>query len=95
LSELALFKNPAFKEEEEWRLFWLTDTPPVKFRLASDRRTLIPYIEAEFSKNAVCKIVQGPLARPEVGEISLRDFLKAADYGHVEVIASRIPLRAL
>jgi hypothetical protein len=99
LSELALFafrfKNPAFREEEEWRLFWFHDKQNVKFRLASDRKTLIPYIEAEFGPDAVCKIVQGPLARPEMGERSLKAFLKAADYGHVEVTASEIPLRAL
>jgi Protein of unknown function (DUF2971) len=80
LSELALFafrfKNPAFREEEEWRLFWLSNNPPAQFRLASDSQILVPYIEAEFGPEAVCKIVQGPLARPEVGEISLKEFLK-------------------
>jgi hypothetical protein len=98
LSELALsafrFKNPAFGEEEEWHLFWLNDKPRVQFRLASDSQTLVPYIEAEFSPDAVCKILQGPLARPEVGESSLKEFLRE-NYGHVEVTASEIPLRAL
>jgi Protein of unknown function (DUF2971) len=88
------FKNPAFREEEEWRLFWL-ELPDVQFRLASDSRTLVPYIEAEFSEDAVCKIVQGPLARPEVGESSLKEFLRAESYEHVEVTASKIPLRSL
>jgi hypothetical protein len=96
--ELALFafrfKNPAFREEEEWRLFWLNDKPEVRFRLASDGKILVPYIEAAFSHEAVCKIVQGPLARPEVGESSLKEFLRE-NYGHVEVTASGIPLRAL
>jgi hypothetical protein len=88
------FKNPAFREEEEWRLFWL-ELPDVQFRLASDSQTLVPYIEAEFSPDAVCRIVQGPLTRPEVGESSLKEFLTARSYGHVEVTASGIPLRAL
>jgi hypothetical protein len=44
---------------------------------------------------AVCKIVQGPLARPEVGESSLKEFLEAKNYGHVEATGSGIPLRAL
>jgi hypothetical protein len=97
-SEFALiafkFKNPAFREEEEWRLFWTNDAP-VQFRIGSDGKILIPYIETEFSRDAVCKIVQGPFARPEVGESSLKEFLLAQNYDHVEVTASGIPLRAL
>jgi hypothetical protein len=81
------FKNPAFQEEEEWRLFLQDKTPRVEFRLASDGKILVPYIEAEFSHDAVCKIVQGPLARPELGESSLKEFLREK-YGHVEVTAS-------
>jgi Protein of unknown function (DUF2971) len=89
------FKTPAFQEEGEWRLFLQNKTPNVRFRLAADGKVLIPYIEAEFSHDAVCKIVQGPLARPDVGESSLKEFLRAEGYEHVEVAASRIPLRAL
>jgi hypothetical protein len=98
-AELALFafkfKNPAFSEEEEWRLLWTNDTPSVQFRLSSDGKILIPYIEAGFSHESVYEIVQGPLGRPEVGESSLREFLDAKNYSHVEVTASEIPLRSL
>lgn len=86
------FKDRAFAEEQEWRLLWL---PAAEIQFRPMERTLIPYIEAEFCKSVVTKVVQGPLFNPAVGESSLRRFLDGEGYRHVSIQRSHIPLRTL
>ena len=88
LDEIVTFKNPAFEEEQEWRLVVRPrllapvrepDTPhetPVKFR--SSRGILVPYIELrppKTEKLPINSIRYGPSLNPLRAESSLCSFL--------------------
>ncbi len=90
-----LFKNPAFFEEQEWRLLFMgVPDATVKFRVG--RQGLIPYAEIPFDRRIVTKVVQGPLLDPAIGEGALERFLDSEGYSHaLPIERSRIPLRAL
>jgi hypothetical protein len=85
-------KHEAFSDEREWRLLWM---PGKAIHYRPVARKLIPYIECEFCKAVITKVVQGPLFNPVSGEDSLRMFLEAKGYRHAGISRSSISLRAL
>jgi hypothetical protein len=93
------FKNPVFREENEWRIVqprFVSDPTDVCFR--EMRGTIIPYIKIPLLKPDYSeqlpleKIIQGPLADPKLGLESLGKLLKTYKY-RVEIEASKIPIR--
>ena len=58
LQSLMRFKNPAFREEREWRLICLSAPQLVRFRVVGTR--LVPYFELRFSLDAIRTIRLGP-----------------------------------
>jgi hypothetical protein len=89
-------KHPAFKEEQEWRLFKMTDIEEaVKFR--AGKSMLIPYGEFVFrddnDNTPIVEIVVGPNPHMALSKASVERLLVASDLGHVTVLESSVPFR--
>jgi hypothetical protein len=101
---LSCFKDPAFQEEQEWRLLAIIDAHDdvglVKCRAKNG--LIIPYIELDVTDSAgvhhgripVDEVVCGPATHPELAERSVRLFLERAGYSwtHTRVRRSKVPL---
>ena len=97
------FKNPAFREEKEWRVFSICH-PETSLGLIQHRKaknTLIPYIDLKFpspipndnTKLPIIEIIQGPLSNPDLGLKSLDMLLKKQGYPNVHIRKSNVPVR--
>lgn len=98
------FKNPAFSEEQEWRLVFPLarhlHLSGVKFRKSSDR--IIPYIEFSRKNSSgtaepslpIVSLTIGPNNSPALNEKSLHLILEKYGYEHVEVRLSKTQLRS-
>jgi hypothetical protein len=95
LTECAAFKNPGFKEENEWRLIRLgKGNSPRKFR--TGRFGIAPYIELNppnDQKLPIKKVMQGPTTDRSSAKRSVEMLLEDYGYAGVEVEVSTIPLR--
>ena len=95
ITYMPQMKNPAFKEESEWRLLKIRrpdETP--KFRPA--RGIIVPYLELSNIPPDVFKSVTlGPAVEPEFRLRPTKLFLQSHDMTHVEVRQSQIPLRVV
>jgi Protein of unknown function (DUF2971) len=97
---VGLTKDPAFREEKEWRL--VTEMHPsisvtrVKFR--SGRAMLIPYVPVEIARSPaelpIVEIVIGPTLYPDLAKLAIEEFLISRDLRHVRVRNSAAPYRA-
>jgi hypothetical protein len=93
------FKHPKFKEEREWRLFYVPSYGLVEskgeFRLG--HMMAIPYIEIplpkEGNKLIINKVVVGPTTEPKLSKTSLKMLLKQKRVEFEEVRYSTIPYR--
>lgn len=97
---MALIKNPAFKEEREFRLTAyipaaLHDKPC--FFSAPSRIGLIPRVKLKFDPRCVTGVVIGPGEFKKVRGESVEDFIDAhrRDYPFAEVLYSNVPYRAI
>jgi hypothetical protein len=87
-------KNPAFREESEWRLLKISPNETPKFRPA--RGIIVPYLELSNIPPDVFKSVTlGPAIEPKFGLRPTKIFLESHGMRHVEVRQSQIPLRAV
>jgi hypothetical protein len=85
-------KNPAFREESEWRLLRIDETP--KFRPA--RGIIVPYLElSKIPPDVFKSVTLGPAVEPEFGLRPTKLFLESHGMTHVEVRQSQIPLRVV
>ncbi len=104
ISTLAVqFKDPAFHEENEWRIVYIQPSidiiDDIKFRYSN--RLIIPYIELDLSapvgssnsRLPITKIFQGPQSHPEIGKYSLSLLLKQLKFDDIVVCQSSVPLR--
>jgi hypothetical protein len=95
------FKDPCFKEEQEWRFIHLRekdDQEIVKYRTAQG--LIIPYIEFPIHSadpDEFCfeidSITCGPHVRGDLAERSVRMLLKKHGFDNVAVRSSTIPIR--
>jgi hypothetical protein len=105
LDEIVMFKNPAFKEEKEWRLIVRprlfdppqnqessSDGPIFKFR--ASRGFLIPYLELhpEITHLPLKSVRFGPSLDAARAENSVRMLLGTRGYDGVKVTGSEIPV---
>jgi hypothetical protein len=97
---MPLIKNPAFKEEREFRILAYI---PIELRgepcfFASPSRIgLIPRVKLRFDPHCVRGIVVGPGEYMELRSESIEDFINAHRdlYPFAEVVKSNIPYRAI
>lgn len=95
---LLCFKDPAFKEEQEWRLIQLGhDTLDLKFRVKSGQ--VLPYVELDLASPRkkhqlpIQSVIHGPGLDPEITSKALKALTKTRGYREAEVRASGIPYR--
>ena len=91
---LMMFKNPRFKQEEEFRIvFYIPDSKKyVNYYVANG--ILIPYIEVHFNKKIPLKYIKiGPRNNIDIAKASIESFLRSKSFKEVEVTKSDIPLR--
>lgn len=103
LLRLASFKDPAFREEQEWRVLKRfavgLDSKEVLFRTANG--VIVPYVELDVfreqrkdSKLPLEIIRYGPSAPELATEEAIKLLLFSTGYGDVKIERSGIPLRA-
>lgn len=101
VDDVLMFKNPAFKEEAEWRGVFIRfdgmSRIPLGFR--SRGGLLVPYValslagEGHSAAPPIVEVVRGPQIDAELAERSLRSFLRQSGYPPEIVTRSAIPLR--
>lgn len=96
LPVLAKIKDPGFEEEKEWRLLLTTDGRPevVKFRGGSTG--LVPYVSAQWPREALKEIIVGPGPDLELRADAVRQLLRSdidVDGSGIVVTTSSIPFR--
>ncbi len=97
-------KDPAFREEKEWRFSYITGAKdpkkrPVKFRPGPS--SIVPYVELDLfklldSENRalqVCEVICGPTLHPHHSVEAIKHFLATHGYQAVDVRTSLVPLR--
>lgn len=97
---LLLFKDPGFREENEWRIIFDKRETKVKFRVRDG--VLLPYIEIKaITKDAgkvvsdtipINKIIVGPSRQKDYIIDSINYFLES-EGKNIEVISTEIPYR--
>ena len=106
LDEVVTFKNPAFREEKEWRLIvrpnvvrrqgeQLETQKGTDFKFRDQGGALIPYLELrpEHGKLPLRSIRFGPTLESGLTEHSVRMLLLSCGYKGVSVEGSEIPVR--
>ncbi|WP_331747646.1 DUF2971 domain-containing protein (plasmid) [Streptomyces sp. NBC_00853] len=93
LRALTMIKNPAFKEECEWRLMIPREEmgDGVKFRVGPVGVT--PYLEVKFPLNAVTEVIVGPGQHHAERMNGTRQLLDRYAMNHVRVVPSLTSLR--
>lgn len=95
----ALMKNPAFREENEWRLvspvFNNYVEPPIQYRAGAT--TLVPYLELPLPQAngviAIQNVVVGPTPNPNFSISSVVRFLSREGVRPTRVMNSCVPYR--
>jgi hypothetical protein len=94
LPVLAMVKHPCFADEREWRILYCHggETPtPEGFR--NGPMGVVPYITAQFDKDALREIMVGPGPHQDVRVAGARALLDAHGFRHVAVTKSELPYR--
>jgi hypothetical protein len=95
LTEFVTLKDPAFKEEKEWRLIRFGEGGSRR-QFRTGRLGVVPYIEfapPDGKMLPITKVVQGPTADRSSAKRAVEILLKDLGYAGVEVEVSTIPLR--
>lgn len=95
LSLMGSIKNPAFEDEQEWRLSRITAEPDLGICFRPIHGAIVSYRELCLPASCFTRVVQGPTLHKDFGERSIRLFLDQNGLGHVAVETSVIPLRSL
>jgi hypothetical protein len=100
---LICFKDPAYAEEQEWRVIQFGQNVEVKFRPSGAR--IVPYVELELTppvageakRLPIKTITYGPTLDPDVAKKSLDMLLKSYKYpaSDVAIKRSAVPFRAI
>ncbi|WP_233890188.1 DUF2971 domain-containing protein [Paraburkholderia flagellata] len=96
---LPCFKNPSFREEQEWRYVYFAERHPVpneRFRIRNG--SFVPYIPLRLldSENGPLRVAQafcGPTLNPELAIWTVHELAGSLGYTNVDVRPSGIPLR--
>ncbi|GHF33251.1 hypothetical protein GCM10010218_12930 [Streptomyces mashuensis] len=93
LRALTMIKNPAFREEREWRLMIPREEmrDDVEFRVSPVGVT--PYIQVAFLPDAVTEVIVGPGQHHAERMYGTRQLLDRFDMNHVRVVPSHTSLR--
>jgi hypothetical protein len=97
-------KDPAFREEQEWRLVWTSSErfdDALRFRRSGG--LLVPFVELDVcapdgdmaGRLPVTNVVMGPTVSNDLAETSLRMFLTCRGYASTGIRRSVVPLRGL
>ena len=95
MTEFVTLKDPAFKEEKEWRLIRFGEGGSRR-QFRTGRLGVVPYIEfapPDGKMLPITKVVQGPTADRSSAKRAVEILLKDLGYAGVEVEVSTIPLR--
>lgn len=84
------FKDIAFKEEDEYRLYTRDNK---NLRFLSRNNILKPYTTFQFDLESLKTIIIGPTNDYEQSELGLKIFLESKGLEHIEVKRSSIPYR--
>ena len=97
------FKNEAFEEENEWRVFVMLDPDEhdkeVQFRISGD--LVVPIMDVEFKRKEgiiqlpIKSVILGPNVPADPGVKFVEMLLRCRGYPDVTVDRSRIPLRSV
>lgn len=90
------FKHPAFENEEEVRICLTQKINTTTSRQAKYRESngiFIPYINIEFTANAIKQIGISPLSQRELSINGISSMLLDLEYTDVPIKVSKIPLR--
>jgi hypothetical protein len=91
----SIYKNEAFKEENEWRLLTFDDDI-TKWSFKNGGTTLIPYKPVKINIGSVIKsITIGPCEDFEKKELSLKYFLSQNEINFAIINRSNIPFRQI
>jgi hypothetical protein len=94
------WKNPAFQEEQEWRL--ISQSAPRELHFRAGLSSLIPYIELELNISSThvddqCVFLAGvtcaPSPEPELTAATIMLLLRQKKIGRAEVAQSKAPYR--
>ncbi|MGW1712133.1 DUF2971 domain-containing protein [Streptomyces sp. NPDC002156] len=93
LTALTMIKNPAFREEREWRLMIPRDElrDDVGFRVGPVGVT--PYLQVDFPLDAMTKVIVGPGQHHAERMNGTRQLLRRYGMSHVDVVPSTTSLR--
>ena len=89
---VTMFKNPAFQEEQEWRIVNIGPVNRLSFRRSGHR--IVPYVKVPLANEAISRVIRGPFFR---GSDTRGAHLMLVSHGFVagaHVCDSQIPIRA-
>lgn len=89
LQSVMRFKNPAFREEREWRLVYFP-SGNIRFRVAGGR--MVPYYEVRFSLEAIQVVRLGPKCGDRDARVLKNYLTSACGQGTPSVENSIIPM---
>ncbi len=93
----SIIKHKKYEYEKEVRIvgcgneFFDNQDKEIFYRYSNGR--VIPYVKEYLPKQALRKVVLGPLANVELSQNTLKEFLDSKGFNHVEVCKSEIPYR--
>ncbi|MFD5408588.1 DUF2971 domain-containing protein [Streptomyces nojiriensis] len=93
LKALTMVKNPAFTEEQEWRLAIPERGFPNDVRFRTGSVGVIPYRQVNFPRDAVAKVIVGPGQNPTERIKGIRQLLDYNGMVNVSVEPSTTSLR--
>lgn len=98
VEETLSVKNPAYKEEGEWRICkYVRKYTPHQVLFRSTGKTIIPYIEHEIPKDFIREIIIGPCLNGELIKDGINLMLEQRrfDLSKIKVLTSKVPFRHL
>ena len=93
----SIIKNAKYEYENEVRIIGcgnkqFDEHNKEKYYRYSNGR-VIPYVKEYLPKQALCKVVLGPMANVALSKDAIKEFLDGKGFNHVEVCTSEIPYR--
>ena len=61
---VVMFKDPAFKEEQEWRIVNIDNQPPPSFRFRRSGQRIVPFVTLSLNNpDCITRVMRGPSRR--------------------------------
>lgn len=98
VEETLSVKNPAYKEEGEWRIcINVKKRTPHQVLFRSTGKTIIPFIEHEIPKDFIREIIFGPCLNEELIKDGICFMLeqRGFDLSKIKVMTSKVPFKLL